>query len=567
MKKQWVHKPQAEPALVAELSEALNINQTLSAILLQRGVRTFDEAKAYFRPSPQQLHDPFLMKDMDKAVKRLQQGLLRKEKILVYGDYDVDGTTSVALVYGFLSQFHDRLDYYIPDRYKEGYGISEEGIRWAHEQGFSLIVCLDCGTKALDRVRQAKELGIDFIICDHHMPGDELPEAVALLNPKRPGCPYPFKELSACGVGFKFIQAYCEAHDIPRHKLYRYLDLVVVSIASDIVPLVDENRTLAYLGLEKLNTKPCPGLTALIEGRKNSRERLSISSIVFGVGPRINSSGRIAHARSSVDLLLAEDLPTARELARIINKKNELRKNFDSTITQEALSMIENDVHNQAAKTTVLYKKDWHKGVIGIVASRCIEKYYRPTIILTYSNDFVTGSARSVEGFDIYRAVSACSDLLEQFGGHPFAAGLTLKHDNLPAFRYRFEQVVRELMPEQPLVPELKIDQKINFDQIGPNFFNILRQMEPFGPQNMRPVFMSENVQVVGWPKILKEKHLRLQLRQQGNDQVFDAIAFSMAPHFKAFSSGKKFKIAYSIEENNYVMPDALQLNIKDIQF
>lgn len=566
MEKRWVYVENDQEDKVADLCKSLNINPPLARLLLQRGVHTFEEARHFFRPSLDELHDPFLMKDMDKAVTRLTEAIARQEKILVYGDYDVDGTTAVSLVYGFLHRYHDQLEYYIPDRYKEGYGISETGVRWAHQQGASLMIALDCGIKAIDKVALANELGVDMIICDHHLPGNDLPAAHAVLDPKRPDCQYPFKELSGCGVGFKLLQAFCQQQTIDEMELYKYLDLVAVSIASDIVPIVGENRILAYYGLKKLNDQPLPGLKAIMDN-SGYRGALDISAVVFGIGPRINAMGRISHAHGSIKLLLSQNEEEARGYALKVEGKNSERKNYDASITREALEMIEGNTATKTARSTVLYRQDWHKGVIGIVASRCIEKYYRPTIILTESNDKATGSARSVLGFNIYEAIAECADLLDQFGGHQYAAGLTMDIRNIDAFRAKFEQVVARRITDDQLIPQIAINQTIDFDTINQKFFNILRQMAPFGPQNMQPVFATHGVMATANTRVLKEEHLKLYLKQENSDKVMDAIGFGLAEYFEMISSGMTFSVAYTIEENNYMDRVSLQLNIKDIKF
>lgn len=566
MTKRWVLKKPADHATTNSLSEAININSTLANLLVQRGISTFDEARQFFRPSVSDLHDPFLMQDMDKAVARLQEAIKTKQKILVYGDYDVDGTTSVALFYGFLHQQYDAIEFYIPDRYKEGYGISEAGIDWAIEQGFDLIVSLDCGIKAVNMIGKAAAAGIDFIVCDHHLPGAKLPPAYAVLDPKRTDCGYPFKELSGCGIGFKLLQAYCLRNNISLDKLYPYLDLVAVSIAADIVPISGENRTLAHFGLKQLNSNPRPGLQALID-LAGFRSEIDINNIVFGIGPRINASGRIAHAKTAVKLLLSKDIEEATAIADVINDKNTERRTFDTNITREALEMIEQSPDNTTAKSTVLFKKDWHKGVIGIVASRCIDLYYRPTIILTESNDKATGSARSVAGFDIYEAISECSDLLLQYGGHMYAAGLTMEVAKVAEFQRRFEEVVASRIQPEQLIPQIEIDQVLLLDQITPRFYNILKQISPFGPQNMQPVFMTENVKAIGRPKVLKNKHLKLSLGLDESGASLEAIGFDMADYFSMIESGMRFHIAYTIEENSYWGPGILQLCLKDIKF
>lgn len=564
MEKRWVfkHVPQAQN--IESLSQAININASLAALLIQRGINTFEEARDFFRPSLENLHDPYLMKDMDKAVSRLCEAMDNEEKILVYGDYDVDGTTSVTLVYGFLSNYYENLEFYIPDRYKEGYGISKTGIDWAHENGFSLIISLDCGIKSLNEIAYASELGIDFIVCDHHKPGDTLPAACAVLDPKRADCNYPYKELSGCGVGFKLLQALCIDLGLEDELLFSFLDLLAVSIASDIVPITGENRILTYQGLKVLNESPRPGMKALMDISGVSKE-LTINNIVFGLGPRINAAGRIAHAKHAVHLLIAKDQDEADLLAEKINEKNKVRKDFDLNITDEAIRMIQEEVALDS-KSTVLFKNDWHKGVIGIVASRCIEKFYRPTIILTENNGMATGSARSVDGFDVYEAIAKCSDLLEQFGGHTYAAGLTMKLENIKAFQERFEQVVSCDIRQEDLIPKLDVDLKIELSQINQKFYNILKQLAPFGPGNMDPVFISENVRDDGSARLLKDQHLKLRISQDGFNAI-EAIGFNMVEPFKRISKGEPFNICYHIYENEFNGKKSLQLFIKDIKF
>ncbi|MDX5346650.1 MAG: single-stranded-DNA-specific exonuclease RecJ [Hymenobacteraceae bacterium] len=567
MEKRWVLKDEAAPEVVNNLAEQLHISPTLAAVLCMRGVCTFEEAKAFFRPSLEDLHDPFLMKDMDKAIDRLLTAIHHQEKVLVYGDYDVDGTTSVALVYDFLSAFVPQIDFYIPNRYTEGYGVSTQGIDWASENNFSLIISLDCGIKSVDKVAYAKSKGIDFIICDHHLPDEELPDAVAVLDPKRSDCPYPFKELSGCGVGFKLLQAFCLSQGHDMESLYELLDLVVVSIAADIVPITGENRVLAYFGLRKLNSgAPLrPGLEALKE-LAGLKEELDISSIVFGFAPRINAAGRMGDAKRSVRMLLAKTKDEAHQMADIINETNKERRTKDTNITKEALEMIEKDELLRNSRSTVLYKDNWHKGVIGIVASRCIEKYYRPTIILTQSNGLATGSARSVHGFNVHSAIHECADLLEQYGGHMYAAGLTLKVENIPAFREKFERIVSSTITSEQLIPQIEIDTKLHLSQVTNKFYNILKQMEPFGPGNMRPVFMSECVYDTGSARVVGDSHLKLKLVQDGAFPV-DAIGFGLGEHYNKISKGIPFNVCYTIEENVFRGVISLQLRIKDIRF
>ena len=565
MERRWVRKPAPDAVLVEALSKELNINATLAAMLIQRGISDFEEAKAFFRPSLDTLHDPFLMKDMDLAVKRLQQAITNNEKILVYGDYDVDGTTSVSLFYGFLSGKYPNMDYYIPDRYKEGYGISTQGIDYAKENGFTLIVSLDCGIKSIDKIEYANSLGIDFIICDHHNAGEELPKAIAVLDPKRLDCNYPYKELSGCGVGFKLLQALCIANNYEQKELYNYLDLLAISIASDIVPITGENRIFTYFGLKLINIRPRPGISDIKE-IKGLKKGMEVSSIVFGFAPRINAAGRIAHAEIAVELLLSKTDEVAQALSETINDRNTQRKDFDKTITEEAINMIESDEELLNSKSTVLFKEDWHKGVIGIVASRCIEKYYKPTIIFTQSNGHAAGSARSVEGFDVYEAISQCSDLLEQFGGHKYAAGLTLKVDNLPAFQRKFEKVVSASITEEQLIPLVTIDLSISLNQVNEKFYNIIKQMAPFGPMNMEPVFVSENVYDTGQSRLLKGEHLKLHIKQAGSEPV-EAIGFGMAEYFPGIASKRPFNLCYKISENDFNGKKSLQLLVRDIKF
>lgn len=563
MEKRWVFRPVPAAEKIEELSKAININAVLASILIQRNIASFDEAKAFFRPALSDLHDPFLMKDMDKAADRLIHAMQSGEKILIYGDYDVDGTTSVALVFDFLSKRYSNIDFYIPDRYKEGYGVSAASIEWAKQHGFGLVICLDCGIKSVELIGKAADYGIDFIVCDHHKAGDELPPACAVLDPKRKDCAYPYKELSGCGVGFKLLQAYCLRKEISMESLYSYLDLVAISIASDIVPITGENRILTYYGLKVINENPRPGVKALI-GVAGIKKDLDVSNIVFGLGPRINAAGRIAHAKTAVSLLISKTEEEADLFAAQINEKNLVRKDFDITITEEALKMIEDDGRN--AVSTVLFKEDWHKGVIGIVASRCIEKYYRPTIILTKNDQMATGSARSVAGFDVYDAISKCSDLLIQFGGHMYAAGLTMKVDNVLAFRKKFEEVVAASIRQDQLVPQVEVDMEIPLSRIDYRLYNILKQMAPFGPGNMQPVFVTKYVRDNGNIRVLKEQHLKMTLTQDGAHPV-EAIAFGMAGHFAKICEKKVFHICYNICENEFNGRKSLQLLIKDIKY
>jgi single-stranded-DNA-specific exonuclease len=564
MEKNWTLKTLPPQPKIDSLAKALNINPALATLLVQRGVETFDEAKSFFRPSLASLHDPFLMKNMDKAVKRLADALEKEEKIVIYGDYDVDGTTSVALVYSFLKSFYPYVQFYIPDRHKEGYGVSLEGIEWAKQNGICLIISLDCGIKSEKPVELANAYGIDFIICDHHLPDEHLPLAHAVLDAKQPGCEYPYKELSGCGVGFKLMQALCLHLNISLEKLFAYLDLVAVSIAADMVAITGENRIMTYHGIKKLNENPRPGLKALKEIAGLGKE-MNVSNIVFGFAPRINASGRLEHADASVNLLLSGDETEARTFAQTLNKTNTNRQNFDKSITEQALAMIEAHPDCLTAKTTVLFHPDWHKGVIGIVASRCIEKYYRPTIILTGSNGKVTGSARSVKGFDVHQAICECADLLDQFGGHQFAAGVTMKLENVERFRQRFEEVVASQITEEQLIPCVEADYRLDFNHITPKLLRIIRQMAPFGPHNLEPLFVTENVICAGQPQILKEIHLKMHV-QQFNSTIIETIAFGMANHFPLVSSGKPFRLCYHIGENTYNGRTSLQLMVKDMK-
>src|SRR5882762_5386796 len=565
MLKRWIYKAIASPEEIDRLSSSININPHLSAVLLQRGIEDFESARKFFRPSLDQLHDPFLMTDMKPAVERIHKAILNGEKILVYGDYDVDGTTAVALVFSYIKRFYKNCDFYIPDRSAEGYGVSEDGIIWAEQNGFTLIIELDLGIKAYDMVVVAGHKGIDFIICDHHLPGAHIPQAVAVLDPKQEDCKYPFSELSGCGLGFKLVQAHSRRYR-NEEEVYQYLDLVAVSIASDIVPINGENRVLAHLGLKKLNENPLPGLKALkeIAGIKNE---LDINGVVFTLGPRINAAGRVAHAKGAVELLISQTEEQANALAQSVNTKNDVRREFDLNITEEAIAMIEGDDKLRNAKSTVLFKNTWHKGVIGIVAARCVEKYYRPTVILTESNDKITGSARSVHGFDLYQAISQCGDLLEKFGGHKYAAGLTLDRCNMEAFQERFEQVVSSSVTEEMQTPVVEIDVGIRLDAINSKFNAVMNQMAPFGPENPKPVFEAKNMFVFNSLSSFKERHLRFLAGQEGNENVFSAVGFDMMEHYNRIAGGDIFRMAFTLEENTFNGHTSLQLRIKDIKF
>lgn len=568
MEKLWKIKPQGDPNEVKHLSAALNVEMVIAKLLVQRGITNYNDARAFFRPRLSDLHDPFLMKDMDKAVERLDMAIANQEKVIIYGDYDVDGTTSVALMYLFLKNRIKDLQYYIPDRYSEGYGISPKSIEYAASENVTLVIVLDCGIKAIEKIAYAKEKGIDFIICDHHNPGETVPDAYAVLDPKQPGCTYPFKDLAGCGVGFKLCQGFCEQNDVPMQELYDLLDLVVVSIASDIVPVTGENRILAYYGLKKLASNPCLGLKTIIQYSSLSGNEISISDIVFKIGPRINASGRIEHGKKSVAIMVVEDEKEALELGDEINSYNEIRKTLDRDITQEALDMIHNNEYIRDNKSTVLYNRDWHKGVVGIVASRITEYYYRPTVILTESNGMATGSARSVKEFDLYEAIGQCSDLLESYGGHMYAAGLTMKIENIPAFAKRFEKIVTESITKAQQISTIDVDAKIQISDITPKFYRVLKQFAPFGPHNMTPVFVTEDVLDPGSSRLVgkNEEHIKLDLVEPDfNSGIFPAIAFNQSEKFNIVTSGLPFNICYTVAENEFRGKTNLQLFIRDI--
>ncbi|MCU4174057.1 single-stranded-DNA-specific exonuclease RecJ [Carboxylicivirga sp. N1Y90] len=571
MEKRWSIKPEGDLKIAGHLCEVLNISHELANLLVQRGITTYDEAKSFFRPKLTDLHNPFLMTDMEKAVHRIVKAFDKNERILIYGDYDVDGTTSVALVYSFLRFHHSNLEYYIPNRYEEGYGISYKGIDYAVEKGITLVIALDCGIKAVDKVAYAQEKGIEFIICDHHTPGDTLPDATACLDPKRDDCNYPEKNLSGCGVGFKLMQAFCRFKDYKESKLYDLLDLVAVSIASDIVPITGENRILAYYGLLKLNSDPGIGLKSIIKIAGMEGREIAISDIVFKIGPRINAAGRIDAGSDAVELLACneESEHLVKGMSENIDASNETRKDLDRSITIEAHDLIANNEEMLKKKSTVLYDKDWHKGVIGIVASRLTESFYRPTVILTESKGLATGSARSVEGFDLYKAIDSCSDLLENFGGHMYAAGLTLKIENIPEFQRRFEQYVEDnILPDQ-LIPQIDIDSVLHLKDINKKFFRILKQFRPFGPGNMKPVFTTENVFDYGTSKTVgKDKdHLKLELIEEHSAAIKQGIAFSMGHALDKIKENKPFDICYTVEENYYNGVTTLQVMLKDLKF
>ncbi|MBT3871529.1 MAG: single-stranded-DNA-specific exonuclease RecJ [Flavobacteriaceae bacterium] len=560
----WTIKPKPDPNKVARLSKELVVDDITSFLLIQRGIETFEEAKDFFRPDLKDLHDPFLMKDMDKAVARIEEAILNKENILVYGDYDVDGTTSVALMSSYLLTYYSNVATYIPDRYDEGYGISYKGIDFAEDNNFSLIIALDCGIKAIDKVDYASKKAIDFIICDHHRPGTKIPNAKAILDPKRDDCNYPFKELCGCGVGFKLIQALASKKGETIEDLLLYLDLVATAIGADIVPIVDENRILAFHGLKVINQNPRPGFKAIIEQVKKGT--LTITDVVFIIAPRINAAGRMKHGNHAVTLLCETDINLATQYANEIDTYNSDRRDTDKRITIEALDQLE-ELKEQEGCTTVVYKENWHKGVIGIVASRLIETYYRPTLVFTKSGDVLAASARSVKGFDVYNALEQCSEFIEQFGGHKYAAGLTLLEANYGKFKAQFEKVVSETIDPKLLIPEISIDSQLNLTDITPKFYRIISQFAPFGPGNMTPVFMTEDMQDTGYGKQVGEDktHLRLTATQNGKGKLV-GIGFGLGDQTELIKNKKTFKAAYTIDENEWNGNVSLQLKLKDIK-
>ena len=597
MQKKWILKEQAEAGKIDELAESANISKPLANLLLQRGINDSESARKFFRPDLQQLYDPFLMKDMDRAVARLEQAIVERENVLIYGDYDVDGTTAVAMMYVFLKSKCRNVFYYVPDRYTEGYGISYKGIDYAEEMGCKLIIALDCGIKALPKVDYAAEKGIEFIICDHHEPGDELPKAAAVLDPKRTDCHYPFNELSGCGVGFKLIQAYASRNKIPFYQIKPFLDLVVVSIASDIVPIIDENRILAYYGLKQLYTNPRVGLRAVMKKsgitpppQRNKDDRqfdvpttpcevtqpadepefrpVKIGDIVFKIGPRINAAGRMDLGRYSVDLLVERNEAKAEEMACKIETDNTDRKTHDQNITNEALAVIDSCDELKNRRSTVLYNPEWHKGVIGIVASRLIDFYYRPTVICTKSNGLITGSARSIPDFNLYEAIEKCQSLLESFGGHTYAAGLTLKEENLEAFVEKFESVVDSMITDDIMVPRIDVDEALTLSDITPKFFKCLEMFEPFGPGNMAPVFVCRGLTDSGQSQLVGQmrEHLKLTVVDESVNRPMSAIAFKQSEHFDAIHRGEKFDICFSLEMNTFRGKETLQLKVHDIK-
>ena len=563
----WTLKPKPSQEKIKHLAKALNVEDFVATLLVQRGIKTFEEAKAFFRPSLDHLHDPYLMKDMEKAVERIEKAIANQENILVFGDYDVDGTTAVSLVSSYLRTYYPNVATYIPDRYDEGYGISFKGIDFADDNEFSLIIALDCGIKSIDHVAYAKDRNIDFIICDHHRPGDFLPDAIAVLDPKRDDCYYPYDELCGCGIGFKLIQAIAKNRNQTIEDLIPYLDLVAAAIAADIVPMTGENRVLAYFGLQVINSEPRPGIKALIHQIK--KKTLDITDVVFIIAPRINAAGRIKHGNHAVELLTEFDFEQAQQFASEIESYNSERKDLDKLITKEALLQI-HDNDEKERFTSVVFQEDWHKGVIGIVASRLIETYYRPTLVFTKSGDKYAASARSVKGFDVYNALEACSEHLEQFGGHMYAAGMTLKEENYLLFKEAFEKEVEKTIHPDMLIPEIAIDAEINFADITPKLTRILKQFEPFGPQNMTPIFLTKNIKDTGYGKPMgqEEEHLKLFVKHSRSfgSEGLAAIGFGLGKKFDLTTNQKSFDAAYCIDENEWNGKISLQLRLRDIK-
>jgi single-stranded-DNA-specific exonuclease len=588
MKKEWARRERVDNEIVDKLATELKIGHTLAGFLVQRGVVSAEKADLFFNPKLSQLHDPFLMKDMDKAVERIHRALQNKERILVYGDYDVDGTTAVAVMYSFLSkqpgvdmidnETPRQIEYRIPDRYSDGYGLNVSAVEYAKDHNFSLIITLDCGIKANKEIDLANELGIDVIVGDHHRTGDEIPKGYAVLDPKRPDCNYPYKHLSGCGISFKIIQAYSQKYGIPETEIYEYLDMVVISIASDVVPITDENRILAYYGLKQINTKPRPAFESILKysnvvksGKGDSNlyfnRELTITDLVFLIGPRINAAGRMEHGKHAVRLLLADQIERSEIFAKEIDEYNKERKEHDKNATEEALAGFDSGKISKTAKTTVVYDPTWHKGVIGIVASRLTEFYYRPTIVFTKSGGLITGSARSIKDFDIYSAIEMCSDLIEHWGGHKYAAGLSIKEENFEAFCQKFEEVVSLKLAEKSFVPTVEIDAEIDFSSINRIFFDNLKKFAPFGTGNPNPTFETRNVADSGLSKIVGQKHLKLSLVQKNKPSYpLDAIAFQQADQEALVKNGNPFHVAYQLEENEWNGKISIQLNVKDIQ-
>ena len=562
MEKRWKYIQTDEQA-VSDLQDSLKINKTLCRILIQRGLDDFEKSKHFFRPELSDLHSPWLMKDMKLAVDRILKAIHHNENILVYGDYDVDGTTSVASMFQFLKKLYNNVDYYIPHRYREGYGISKQGIDFAYQNQLSLIISLDCGIKSSELIAYASSLGIDFIVCDHHLPDHQLPKAAAILNPKQSGCNYPYKELCGCGVGFKLMQAITETLDLAASQYLDYLDLVATAIAADIVPLTGENRVMAFYGLKKVNENPCPGIKAIMQ-MSGMLSEMKITNLIYMIAPRINAAGRMDDARKAVQLFIEQDAEKAKEFAKMLQEDNTERKVADSSITEEALQLIETDKERFSRKSTVVYREHWHKGVVGIVASRLIEHYYRPTVVLTKSGDFVTGSARSVAGFNLYEAIHACREYLIGYGGHFAAAGLTMLPENVEKFKASFERIVASIITPESLIPEITIESPVLFSELTDGFYRILCQMEPFGPENGKPVFVAENVLDTGYSKIVKENHIRFVVKQ-GNHS-FTGIGFNLASKFGILLSKQPMDILFNLDMNEWNGEKNLQLQVLDIR-
>lgn len=563
MEKIWKIRENTNARFVKSLQEQLNVDPIVARLLTLRGITDFEEAKLFFRPQLSQLHDPFLMKGMTEAIERIRLAISKNEKVLIFGDYDVDGTTAVSIVYSFFKEHIQYIDYYIPDRYKEGYGISFKSIDFASENKFSLIIALDCGIKANDKIAYANEKNIDFIICDHHLPGNELPKAIAILDQKQDDCAYPYKELSGAGIGFKLIQAFSRSAGYKEENCYAYLDLVAISIAADIVPITGENRVMAYYGLEQINTNPRPGIKALLNFNQQ-KTPANIGTLVFTLGPRINAAGRIEHGSKAVELLTCADDIKAAEFASAINDTNLQRRDLDMGTTAEAFTMLETDHLTISKRSTVLFNENWHKGVVGIVASRLIERYYKPTIILTQSEGKVSGSARSVREYDVYSAIEKCGDLLEQFGGHKFAAGLTLKRENVEAFKLKFEEVVSSTITSDQLIPKIEIDAELQFFEISEKLLRILKQFGPHGPENMSPVFCAKAVYDTGWGQVFGNNHLKLELFQQANPNIrFQAIAYDKGDYVNFFQRKTPMDIVFKIQENEFKGASTIQLVVE----
>ena len=563
MEYRWRAKPLPNQEQVLQLSESIRVNPYISTILVQRGIDTYEKAEKFFRPKLEDLHNPFEMKDMDVAIKRIQTAVTNQEGILVYGDYDVDGTTAVSIVYSYFKSFNQNIEYYIPDRYKEGYGISRAGLEYAAEKGFTLVITLDCGIRSNDLVDYGNSLGLEMIICDHHLPGDTLPKAAAILNPKRRDCTYPYKELSGAGIGFKLIQAYNEKQGMPTEMVYDYLDMVAVSIASDLVDIRGENRVLSFYGLKKLNENPSIGLQTLLDDCPK-KEQYTISDIIFGIGPRINAAGRIADAKAAVKVLIEKDYNTAKKYAKVLSERNHERKELDSDITRDAVDMVQKSPRLMSKYSMVLQGEGWSKGVIGIVASRMVEQFYKPTIVFSLNDGMLTGSARSIKTFDIHEAIGACGELVEQFGGHKYAAGLSIKVENFDSFADKFEAIVRESVTADDLVPVVEYDLEMETSMITPGMMKILKQLSPFGPGNSIPVFRSNNLRANQTAKILKDRHLKMQV--QTPNGPMDSIGFGLAEHWPSVTDAQIFHACYCIEENTYNGRTNLQLRLQDIK-